>query len=251
MTASQRMKDLFTGMRRNGLFLLRFLCKVGKGAVRVSGVLALLMMVLAFTALPFHAHRQLGVAGGLHTGKADLVLVLGGSGMPSGPELLRLHYAAQVAMADPEAAVVVAHPEDTGVIGAMVRELVLRGVDRGRIGVIDQGTSTREQALHVATKWPGLGAQRIALVTAPENMYRSLLTFRKLGFTHIAGVPAFDNALFNDLATTRQRTGGRPYVPDVGGSMDLRYDLWNRLKLEVTCLREYCAIAYYRLQGWL
>jgi uncharacterized SAM-binding protein YcdF (DUF218 family) len=245
------MKDLFTALRRKGRWAWGSSCRVGKGLVRIAGGLALLMVVLAFTSLPYHAHRRLGIAGGLYTGEAEVIVVLGGSGMPSGPELLRLHYAAQMALEAPEAEVVVVHPEDAGVIGAMVRELVLRGVEPGRIGTIDRGTSTREQALNYTRARPADRLRRVALVTAPENMYRSLLTFRKLGFAHIAGVPAFDHALFNDLTTTRQRTGGRAYVPDVGGSMDLRYDLWNRLKLEITCLREYCAITYYRVQGWI
>lgn len=249
--AAQRTTVVLAALRRTGLTLGRIICRVGKGAVRVMGVLALIMVALAFTSLPFHAHRHLGIAGGLHQGEADLVLVLGGSGMPSGPELLRLHYGAQVAAIHPRAEVVVVHPEDTAVIGAMVRELVLRGVDKARIGVVDQGTNTREQALRCVALRPGLRTQRVALVTAPENMYRSLLTFRKLGCTDIAGVPAFDNALFNDLATDRQRTGGRAYVPDLGRSMDFRYDLWNRLKLQITCLREYGAMAYYRLHGWI
>jgi hypothetical protein len=57
--------------------------------------------------------------------------------------------------------------------------------------------------------------------------------------------------MFVDLRYGHQAIGGKAYVPDVSGSQDLRYDLWNRLKLQLTCLREYLAIAYYRLNGWI
>jgi hypothetical protein len=105
--------------------------------------------------------------------------------------------------------------------------------------------------LDVAAKFPGTRHCPTAVVTAPENMYRTLRAFRKVGFTEIAGVPAFDHALFDDLDYHHSGIGGKPYVPDVSGSMDLRYNIWNRLKLEITCVREYAAIGYYELNGWI
>lgn len=239
-----RSRKVLAGMLALGRRALR-------AAVVAAGVLALIMVLLAFTALPFHAHRALGTAAGLCREVPERIIVLGGSGMPSGPELLRLHYAAQMATLHPAAAVTVVHPTDTAVIGAMVRELVLRGVSAARIDTVTRGNSTREQVLHVAQTRPTWLARRIALVTAPENMYRSVRAFRKVGFTSVGGVPAFDNALFNDLRTDHGRTGGRAHVPDVGGNLDLRYNFWNRLKLQVTCLREYAAIGYYRINGWI
>ena len=91
----------------------------------------------------------------------------------------------------------------------------------------------------------------MAIVTAPENMYRTLLSFRKLGFAKVSGAPAFDQAMFIDFGYGHRRIGGKAWVPDVSGSLDLRYNFWNYLKLEVTCLREYVAIGYYWLNGWI
>src|SRR5690606_18479170 len=120
----------------------------------------------------------------------------------------------------------------------------------GRIRTLLHGRNTREQALDLARSFPALKGRPLAVVTAPENMYRSLLTFRKLGFARAAGAPAFEHALFDDLRYAHGQIGGKALVPDVSGSLDLRYNFWNYLKLEVTCLREYFALAYYKLNGW-
>jgi uncharacterized SAM-binding protein YcdF (DUF218 family) len=215
------------------------------------GLVALLMAVLAFTSIPFRAHRWLGTAGGLCDQVPEMIILLGGSGMPSGPELMRCNKAAQWAVRYPASRVLMVLPVDTGLADAMVKELGIKGVAPSRVDLLMHGRNTREQALDVAAAFPGSLDRPTAVVTAPENMYRTLLTFRKLGFTDIAGAPAFDHALFDDLAYGYRGIGGKPYVPDVSGSMSLRYDFWNRMKLEITCLREYAALAYYKLNGWI
>jgi uncharacterized SAM-binding protein YcdF (DUF218 family) len=215
------------------------------------GGIALVMLVLAFTRIPFDAHRWLGTAGGLCQENPDAIVVLGGSGMPSGPELMRCNLAADLARNYTSVQVVLLLPKDTALAAAMEQELHIKGIARERISAVLHGRNTREQALDLWTNNPGLAQRNIALVTAPENMYRSLLTFRKAGFTNVCGSPAFDHALFDDLSYAHGRIGGKAYVPDVSNNMDLRYDLWNRLKLEITCLREYAAIAYYKLNGWI
>jgi uncharacterized SAM-binding protein YcdF (DUF218 family) len=239
-----RRGDRFRSMGRHGLGVLHKL-------VLFAGVVALAMIVLAFTRLPFDAQRWLALEAGACTGEVDLVVILGGSGMPSGPELLRLHHGAAEARRWPAASVLVVHPKDTGVVHAMVDELVLRGVAAERISSVLEGTSTREQALEVHRVLAAQPAARVALVTAPENMYRSVSAFRKAGLEQVCGSPAFDHAMFVDLDYDHRRLGGARYAPDVSGSMGLRYNFWNYLKLEITCLREYAAIAYYRLNGWI
>lgn len=134
---------------------------------------------------------------------------------------------------------------------SMVAELLIRGIERERIDTMMRGTSTREQAVELITD-PRIGRNaRIALVTAPENMYRSVRTFRKAGFKNICGSPAFDHAMFIDLEYDHKRVGGRKFMPDVSEDTSLRYTFWNYLKLEITCLREYVAIAYYWINGWI
>jgi uncharacterized SAM-binding protein YcdF (DUF218 family) len=232
-----------------GRKILRRMGQVMRGSLMILGLAFLIFLVLAFTRIPYDLHRGLALRGGTCSGPVDLIIVLGGSGMPSGPELLRLHHAALEAGISPQARVVVIHPLDTAVMEAMLAELVLKGVDRERITPLYEGTNTREQALVVAgLEQPGI---RAALVTAPENMYRSLGAFRKAGLEQVCGAPAFDHAMFVDLHYDHRRIGGRRMVPDVSSSHSLRYDFWNDLKLEIVCLREYVAIAYYKANGWM
>jgi len=215
------------------------------------GGTALLLVALSFTSLPYHMHRWLGLAGGITTGPVNTIIVLGGSGMPSGPELLRLHYAAEVAKDNPFARVLIVHPLDTTVAELMAEELLIRGVAAARISMALQGTNTREQALLLTEQDPTMKPEQVALVTAPENMYRSLAVFRKLGYTNVSGVPAFDNPMFIDLSYRHKKIGGKAYVPDLGNNLALRYNFWNYLKLEITCLREFVAYSYYKLNGWV
>lgn len=224
----------------------------GRRVIVSLGVLAGLMVFLAFTSLPYEAHRWLGTAAGLCKVKEpQVIVVLGGSGMPSGNELMRLYHAAEWARLNPHARMVVLHPEDSLVMQAMVDELILRGVVAERIHAEMKGTNTREQAFLLHRDHPAWRGQRMALVTAPENMFRSVCSFRKVGFERLCGLPAWDTPMFIDLDYAHRLVGGKAYVPDVSGSNVLRYDLWNRLKLEITCIREYLAIAYYRANGWI
>jgi len=222
------------------------------GLLKLTGCIALVMVALAFTRLPFDAHRWLGTAAGTcANASVHQIVVLGGSGMPSGPELLRLHHAAELARQYPSARVFVLHPPDSATVRMMVDELALRGVDLARTRVVLEGTNTREQALALARRSQLAGAGGITVVTAPENMYRSVRALRKAGLERACGAPAWDHPMFIGLGYGHRAIGGRTYVPDVSGSLDLRYNFWNNLKLEVTCLREWVAIAYYRANGWI
>lgn len=219
---------------------------------RVAALLvgfALLLIVLACTRVPFDVHRWLGLGAGACRYAPEAIVVLGGSGMPSGPELLRLHHAATLAVDVPSVAVFILHPDTGGTMRQMIAELVLRGVDVERIVPLPMGENTREQALVFARYWK-VGKGSVALVTAPENMYRSVHAFRKAG-VKVCGAPAFDHAMHHSFAYRHKSIGGKAWAPDVSGSTGLRYTFWNYLKLEITCLRELLAIAYYRLNGWI
>ncbi|MBX2983606.1 MAG: ElyC/SanA/YdcF family protein [Flavobacteriales bacterium] len=242
--SSRRGKEIVLDLLSRG----RVFCK---RACTVLGGVAAIMLLLAFTRIPFDAHRWLGTAGGLCYQNPEVILVLSGSGMPSGPELMRCDEAARWARRAPRSQVLLVLPKDTVLAAAMVHELGIKGVSSDRITLLMHGRNTREQAMDVATNRSELLHRHTAIVTAPENMYRSLRTFRKLGFTQVSGAPTFDHALFDDLRYAHRSIGGKPYIPDVSSSTDLRYNFWNQLKLEITCLREYVALAYYKLNGWI
>ena len=229
----------------------RWLKLILRNLLFTVGAMASLMIGLAFTRIPFDAHRWLRTACCLCASIPFVILVLGGSGMPSGPELMRCNMAGALALDNPDAEVVLLLPNDTGLARAMTRELMLKGVTLDRIAWLLHGRNTREQALNLFSSAPELRSPGMTLVSAPENMYRSLLTFRKAGFSNVCGSPAFDHALFDDLAYAHDRIGGKTYAPDVSRSLDLRYNFWNQLKLEITCMREYAALAYYKLNAWI
>ncbi len=185
--------------------VLRTLVRVLKRLVWTAGLLALVLFALAFTRIPFDVHRWLGTAAGLcYDTEAQCIVVLGGSGMPSGPELLRLHHTAELAGRHPQARIVLLHPTDSAVMQAMVDELLLRGVEGGRIHRELHGTNTRQQALAFLEGGAHRAGEECLLVTAPENMYRSLRTFRRAGVPLICGSPAWDNPMFIDLGYSHQ-----------------------------------------------
>ncbi|HMC96689.1 MAG TPA: YdcF family protein [Flavobacteriales bacterium] len=245
-----RWRDLLPTLKMLVVPVAMIMARWLRHGIRTLGVLALVMIVLAFTRVPFDAHRWLGLAEGTCLGAPNAIVVLGGSGMPSGPELLRLEHAAHLAIQWPHAQVVVVHPGDPGVIQLMMDELVLRGVDTGRIIAVNEGDNTRAQAMACQSRisW---GEASVVIVTAPENTYRSVRVFRKAGFPQVCGSPAWDHAMFHDFAYDHARIGGKTWMPDVSEDPALRYTFWNYLKLEITCLREAVAIAYYRANGWI
>ncbi len=245
---SRRAGDRLKGVTRAGWRLLK---RWGVRCIFAAGSLFLLFVGLAFTRVPFDAHRALGLAAGECAQAPGVIVVLGGSGMPSGAELLRLDHAAGLAATWPEAALLIVHPGDTAVIGRMRQELLVKGVAPGRITLLNEGDNTRAQAMAVASL---MGAQgpSIAVVTAPENMYRTVRTFRRAGFgDRVCGAPAWDHAMYHDFDYDHRRIGGKPWTPDLSGDTGVRYTFWNYLKLEVTCLREYAAIAYYWMNDWI
>jgi uncharacterized SAM-binding protein YcdF (DUF218 family) len=91
----------------------------------------------------------------------------------------------------------------------------------------------------------------ILLVTSPEHLYRAVLTFKKAGFLKVDGMPAFEKTIEADLNFNARKLGARAWVPDVGRNMTIRYQFWIHLEYESLVLREYMALAYYKLQGWI
>jgi hypothetical protein len=53
------------------------------------------------------------------------------------------------------------------------------------------------------------------------------------------------------LKYSHKKLGGKKFTPDVSENMGLRYNYWNYLKLEITCLREFAALCYYKVNGWI
>lgn len=242
------MKINFGKISRNSVVLIR---KSIRRMLMGLGIIALIMSAFAFTRVPYDLHRWLGEHGSDFKFIPSNIIVLGGSGMPSESNLIRLYYAASLAKVYPKASIVIAHPEDSSVFESMRHHLMNLGVDSVQIHFCMKGTNTREQSLQLKQTFPSLIKDKNVIVTNPENMYRTLKTFKKSGFEHMGGISAFEYDMYINLSYNHKKVGGVAIAPDVSENLDLRYNFWNYLKYEITCIREYVAICYYKLNGWI
>lgn len=203
-------------------------------------------------------YHWLGTSQSSYSFKPDYIILMGGSGYPAESALMRSWYAANVWKQHPGATVIVAqpaavcvHPELSDAWGIR-SELLLRGVDSSRILLEIKGKNTREEAMEVLQIAPQAALKNCLLVTSPEHMRRAVLTFRKLGFAKVGGVPTFNVSAPADLDYRDDQLGGRKIpLPEVGGSLQLRYQFWNHLHYQVICYRELVALAWYKLKGWV
>ncbi len=218
------------------------------------GFFFLICVILALTSAPFWGYHWLGTSKSELKWPPKTIVLLGGGGMPSQSNLMRSWYTEKASKSFPEADVIIAMPGDLedslSTPQLMKRELILRGVDSLKINFETEATNTRAQALNCQRVI--LMQDPILLVTSPEHMRRSVLCFQKAGFEKVNALPAFENAAEADFTFKDDDLGGNTVlVPDVGQSINLRYQLWNHLKYEILIAREMVAITYYKIRGWI
>ena len=218
------------------------------------GILFSICVLLALTTAPFWGYHWLGTSKSEINQEPQFIVLLGGGGMPSQSALMRSWYVEKAAISFPDATVIIAMPgtlEDSlSTPQLMKKELGIRGISSSKIRFENEGTNTRAQALNcqrlVKMQTP------ILLVTSPEHMRRAVLCFRKAGFERVNALPAFENAVEADLSFDDDKLGGnKTFVPDVGESINMRYQLWNHLKYEILIAREMVALTYYKIRGWI
>ena len=218
------------------------------------GCFYLILLSLCFTPLPFRAWYGLSSKkAGIHR-PPDCIIVLGGGGMPSETGLMRIWYAAKLANHFQFAKVIIALPgnarDSFSSVYLMKKELIHRGISSDRILIEDSGTNTRSQALLIFQMIKKIN-QPIAIVTSPEHLYRAILSFQKIGFLSVDGLPAFDNTIESDITFVDSRLGGRKWLPDLGKNITARYQFWTQLRYEELIMREFFASAYYWAKGWI
>lgn len=214
------------------------------------GILSIVFIILAFTTVPYKVSQWLATHDSKPSFEPEIIVMLGGSGMPSEDNLIRLYYTAYFSNIFEPSMIFIAHPYDSSVYVKMRDELMIRNVDSSLV-IFTCGTNTRSQALGIKKRISGLAYSKIAIVTSPEYMYRSVMVFRKIGFKNVCGYQALGNAMNTDLTFKSKKLGGRKIIPDIGENLSVRYNFWNYLKLEINCLREFAAIAYYKLNNWI
>ena len=220
----------------------------------INGIVFLIFTGLAFTTLPYWGYHWLGTSKSELNMEPENILLLGGGGMPSQSNLMRSWYTAMAADGFPNAQVYIVMPGDINdsmsTPRKMEKELKIRGISPGLIRFENSGTNTRSQALYCSEKINT--ASPILLVTSPEHMRRAVLCFQKAGFQKVNALPAFENAAEADFAFEDDELGGNTVlIPDVGNKTSVRYLVWNHLKYEILIIREWIALVYYRLRGWI
>lgn len=247
--------------------LLHISVRVARFALGLWGFLALVFAAAQFSPWPWRAYKHLSEIPAASLEPPTHVLVMGGSGIPGESGLMRTFFAAQAARQHPDALVLVAMPLDADqsvCSRAYIDEIRRRGVAPERIRILAGGRNTREQALRLAEDLAGrTPPPEVLIVSDPEHVRRTAAAIRKACAQNhleirLAALPAFSVSLEDPLPWNAQEldaqtpsNGIRNVVPDVGASMVLRYNFWGNLNYTLDALREYAAMLYYRLRGWL
>jgi uncharacterized SAM-binding protein YcdF (DUF218 family) len=220
------------------------------------GIVLLFSVIMSFTDYPFWAYYWLGTYNAELTKEPDILVVMGGGGMPSPDGLIRCYYAANMADHYPETGILIAMPGDTALHEEspellMAHELIIRGIDSTRISFENEGHNTHSQALNIKEMLLDKNPDSIAIriVTSPDHMFRCVATFRKAGFKHVGGRPSFEEAV--DEKMLIRKNLDKKQLKAESRNLSFRYNMWNYMKYEITVMREWCAIAYYKIRGWI
>jgi uncharacterized SAM-binding protein YcdF (DUF218 family) len=128
----------------------------------------------------------------------------------------------------------------------MVSELMLKGVDSSRISYESIGFNTHSQAENLAKTFASERDKSLLLVTSPEHMCRAILTFEKVGFSSVGGLPTFEEPIDEKRLKSSKKLGTKQVQ-----NLALRYNVWSYLIYEIKVLREFAALSYYWLLGWI
>lgn len=229
-------------------FLLRWLRMMLLAAGLVfAGVLA-----LPLTPVPWDWFRAMAQPGANTQQAPDVIVMMGGGGIPSDSGLMRAYKTAEAARMFPSARIIVAMPlePEEKLPGLIEQELIMRGVDGTRLQREPRGRNTREQALETR-KLLGRDDLTIGLVTSPEHMKRTWDSFQKAGCTRLIAFPSWAEEIKADLSYDESDLGAASLGGYVGGNEILKYKYWDNLLILVKCSRETVALWYYRLMGWI
>jgi uncharacterized SAM-binding protein YcdF (DUF218 family) len=234
--------------------LWNILWKTIRGIVFTVGIIALLMIILSFTRHPYMLMHYMGTANSEIVEDPDFIVVMGAEGIPGAGSLLRCYYGAEAAKAFPEAKIIIAMPahknnfldSDSWKMAEIISQY---GIDKTRFMFEYNGTNTYTQACETKKLLQNFTQTNVLVVTAPDHMYRSILTFEKCGFSNVDGWPAFGTSLEKELLLTQEETRKKVLPPS--RNINLRYKMWTYLKIEINLIREWLAIAYYKINGYI
>lgn len=235
---------------------MKRLVTASKYTAIVLGCISLFVAIASFTTWPYRAYSRLS-----HPRfdtcamNANYIVMLSGCGMPSADGLLKCYYVSEAKEIFPTATIVVAMPCDTASeysrdIAITNAELNLHGIDTTTIIYEKNGINTRKQALYIKNLLPEDAINDTLLIIAqPEQVKRTLLTFKSIGFRYVTGCASESEPLSEDLLKQKKTTDNDE--ESFNASLALRYNFWNYMKLQITVAREQVALAYYKIRGWI
>jgi len=238
-------------MKLNRIVRNNFIALVSKIFLRVVvvfGVFFLVMILLAFTSIPYHAYHALGnPPNGLNC-HADVIVVFGGRAMPSADALVRTYFASLAAKKYHNAEVIIAIPGNPDSLNAQpylyAQELMLRGVDSNRISFEYKGYNTHSQVHNISGMYNDVKSSvNIYVVSSTEHIYRCVMAFKKAGFQHVGAQHVQETDINPNLLNQN--------CNDKSKSLHVRYNIWTYVIYQVKVLREYVAIGYYKIKGWV
>jgi len=217
----------------------------------IIGFISTLLFICSFTPLPYNAYHWLGTSNARPDRPPDVIILLGGSGMPSPDGLMRTYYATEAARKYPNTQVIIAHPlseqDSLMQLQLMAHELVVKGIDSSRITFEPTGFNTHSQAVRIASLFAGqTDSLSLLVITSPEHMYRAVKTFRKSGFNHVGGLSAFEKPV--DEGQVKDKEISKDIRVK---SVSLRYNMWSYMVYELLVIKETTAILYYKMKGWI
>jgi uncharacterized SAM-binding protein YcdF (DUF218 family) len=229
----------------------QFFKKAIKWFFGILGCIFFISFILSFTDIPYYAYHSLGTSNSKIIAKPNVIVILGGSGMPSPDGLIRTYFGYEAAKKYPEAKIIIALPYNENdslyQLNLMAKELTIRGIDSSKISYEPLGFNTRSQALNIASMFNNnLDKYNLLIVTSPEHMYRAIKTFKKAGLKIVGGIPTFENP------PDSEKIKDKSLKKDLRiKNLSLRYNMWSYLNYELIVTREYFAITYYKIKGWI
>src|SRR5688572_7905703 len=119
ITFTKRFSNIVPQNNDNLFRMLKFKAvavKIARKTLVILGCFFLILLVLAFTRIPFDVHRWLGSENSEFDFEPTAIVMLGGSGMPSESNLIRLFYVKELALNFPQARIFILHPQDSSVV---------------------------------------------------------------------------------------------------------------------------------------
>lgn len=252
--AQQKVKAWLAPYTIEVLKIVLRLYRIMRKIIFVAGFIFIFMLILSFTDYPYYAYHWLGTSLVEPQKQApEYIVLLGAGSVPGNETLLRIYYTAEMARKYPLSQIIVALPSDSLEFKnsdhrRMLHQMIQSGIDSSRIISETKGSNTYLQSRQVF-KIVGQPQARLLIVSSPEHIRRSILTFKKTGFTNLNGQPAFEGYFDENLLV--EDPSEKQSLQKPGQNLSLRYNMWSYLQYEIKVLREITALAFYKLKGYI